>query len=174
MDPQNTIKQIIERKSIFLVVVVLLIAFIIGTVLYGNYSSKMVNLQNKIQQNTQKITLISPYQKSKEDVDKIIDSSGQTLTGDALISQISDYANPNHIEIINASPGEVQNQSFSTITTFRLNVRAKSFKDLVSFIFAIERSVYLLKVDSLTLTIDNPAQGSLNCDININSVQIKK
>lgn len=168
----KSIQQIIERKSLFLVVVVLLIFFMIGAALFGDYSSKRVNYQNQIKEKLNRNSVVDDYDKSMAQFNEYASSLAKSATGDALI-QLEDYASQYNINVLNASPGEVQEHGYYSSIGFHLSVRVGDFKDLISFLQTVENSPFRFKVDYYTATMADVNTGSINCEINITSTQIK-
>ena len=97
----------------------------------------------------------------------------KTISTDALINQVDDYAIQNHIEILDVSAKDPQKLEDYTSLGIHLAVKVKDFKDLVLFFYMIETSPYSLKVESLNGKIQDSKVGSITCDINIISNQIK-
>lgn len=173
MDLSKGLKKIIEQKSIFLVIIVLLAFFVGGVVLWGGFSAKLVSYQNQIQQKKQKYNLIEEYNKVKKQFDEYAATLPKPRTSDSLINQISDYAAQNHAEI-DFNPQGTKKIDFYQSTAIHLNVKVKDFRDLVSFMQMLETSPYSFKIENLTGTMEASENGSISFDLNITSIQIKK
>jgi hypothetical protein len=162
---------IISRKNIFLAVIVVL-GFLMGAViLFGNLSSKIINLKNENQKKSEKITKITELTQSKTKLKEFMSSFPKALSGEELVTKVEDYAIQNHINILNVSSTDMQKHDNYVSMGITMNFKAPNFKNLISFIYAMEKSPLLFKVENWTGKSEE-ARGSIDCEINITATQL--
>lgn len=167
------IQQITDNKNIFLVFVVVLFFVIAAVILFGDYSSKFESYKKQNQSKMEKVSLLGEFNRSKEALDVFLKSRPKTLEGNELVSKIEEYAVANHINIIDITSRDPQRYDVYMTTAIRMNMNAKSFKELVSFLNKVETSNYALRVESLSVKAKSPNDGSFNCEVNIVATQMK-
>jgi hypothetical protein len=172
LDINKILQNIIAKKNIFLAVVVVLIFLISGIALFGDYSTKATSYKLQNQKKSEKIERITEYNKSNEDFKKFISSVPKPLGADELVSQVEDYAVQNHINISNVSSTSMQKnaQSQTLSMDMHFNIRAKNFKDLVSFFHMVE-AAYSFKIQAWSGRKADPT-GAIDCDLTITSTQL--
>ena len=167
------IYKIIEKKSVFLVVVVVLLSFISAVILFGDFSSKALNYQKENKLKIEKIARIAEHEQTNQRLKDLVASLRKPIDTDKLLNQVEDYAVKNHIDIVRVSAKDAQKSSKSTSIGMSMSFKVKSFTDLVSFLEMIENSPYFLRVESWLGNVEDPQKGSMECDINVATTQIK-
>ncbi len=170
----KSIQKIIEKKSLFLVIVVFLLFLVSAVILFGDYSSKMVNYQSQDKIKRQKIDLIAEYEKSETDLKEFLAALPKRFSTDELLSQVENYALKNHINIVNVSSKDAQNYKNYTSIGMHMSFKVKNFMDMISFFQNIEKSPYALSVESWIGKAGETRDGAIDCEINIIATQIKK
>ena len=174
MDLAKLIQKVIQNKSLFFVVVVVLAFSVAGVVLWGGFNSKMVFYQNQIRQKKEKNTIILEYNKVKKQLDEYLSSLSKPLTSEALISKIASYASQSHIDIVDINPQGTKKFDNYVSIIINLSITAKDFRDIVSFIRLLETSPYSFKIQNWKGKMPDSEAGVTACDLNIVSVQVKK
>lgn len=175
MDLNKIFKSITENKSVFLALVVVLAFFIAGVVLWGGISSKMVSYRNQIEQKKEKNKIIEEYGRSKKQLDEYLASLAKPLTSDALTNKIAALASQNRIEDIDIVPQPAKKFDYYIATTINLSFKVNNFKDLITFMQALDASPYVFKVQSWKAKMDDGEErGVVNCELVITSTQVKK
>ena len=174
MDLHKVFRKLFEKKSLFAVGVVLVVALIAALALWKNYSSKLTDYQSEIQQTHQKIDIIAAHDQSLKELNKFTSFLAKPLSQEMLIHQLTDYAAQNQVDILNITPKETRSENFYTISVVQLNVTAGSFKNLLLFLRAVETSPYTLRVESWSArSQDDLGAGSIECEMNVASIEIK-
>ena len=168
------IQKIIENKSVFLVIVVVLIAVICGVILFGDYSTKVVNYKEQNKSKLEKIDLISAANKSTEALDGFAKNFPNSFSGDELANKVEEYAIRHHINIVDMTSKDPQKLDMYATISIKTSFVVKDFKDLVAFFDEIENSPYSLKVESLSAGTRDATDGSFSCEVNIVATQIKR
>ena len=173
MDMSKDLKKIIENKSIFLVIVVILAFIVLAVVIWGGFKTKMLAYQNQVKQKEEKSSVIKQYDLAEKGYNSFLDSIKKPLTPDALSNEIDSFASQNGVEV-EISPQSPKNIENYVSTSFHLNVKSKDFKSLLLFIQAIEKSPYGFRVDSWNGKLSSPDSEGIESELNITSIQVKK
>ncbi len=173
-NPNNTLQNILAKKSLILVVVVVLAFFILGIVLWGSFSSKTAAYQSQIQQKKQKNIVIEERGNVKKQLSDYVAALPKPLTSDALTNKIADYALQHNVEIIEINAGDIKKFDYYIVTPILLTVKIKDFKDLVSFMNMLETGKYPFKIEKWKGTMDESDAEATSYEFNLTSVQVKK
>jgi hypothetical protein len=165
------LQNIIAKKNIFLAVIVVLCFVMSAIILFGNLSSKIINLKNENQKKLQKISKITELNDAKVKLNEFISSLPKPLSGEELVTKVEDYAIQNHINILNVSSTDIQKHDHYVSMGINMSLKVQNFKDLISFFHGIEKSPLLLKIDNWTGRTGEPL-GSIDCEISIIVTQL--
>ena len=164
----------IEKKSLLVVIVVAMIVLTGVLVLFNDYSLKTANYQGQIQQLHQKADTIDQQTQSTQDLKNYVSSLAKERKQETLVNQLTDCAAKNQVEIIDITPEKMVKEKNYISTEVSLRINASSFKNLLLFLQTIETPPYSLKVEYWSGKLQDPDKGSITCEMNIASIQIKK
>ncbi|MBF0489829.1 MAG: type 4a pilus biogenesis protein PilO [Candidatus Omnitrophica bacterium] len=171
--PNRAIQVFVERKSLLLVVLVVILFAICAVQLFRDYSSKVAAYKDKSKQNVLKLNYISEYNKSADELKAFVSSLPTVVSSDEMVNQVADLAAKNDITINNISSSkESQRTDYSSSWSINVSVHVKSFQSLVSFFYALETSKYLFRIQSWAGSGD-PKLGTIDCEVRILATQIK-
>ncbi len=169
----NIVKKFIEKKSLFLVLVVFLLFVVSAIVLFGDFSSKAVKYRKQNEEKLKKVARIAEYEKSNKEIKDFIFSLPESFDAEKIANQVAEYASTNHINVLRTSSKDVQVYDKYSIIGIRVSFIARNFHDLVSFFRAIENSPYYFKIESWLGKTVNSGDGSIESEVNIIAYQIK-
>lgn len=162
-----------EKKRLLLMAVVITVAFIGAIVLFKSNTDQLTHYRNQIQQAYSKIDLINQYNSSKKELQQrtsILPTL--SLSNEMFVNQLIDYAVQNHIDVTNFIPKPMENKNFYNATSVSLSIHTDNFKNLIAFMYAVERSPYLFRIESWT---GESKEGSetIECKMDISYIQGK-
>ena len=153
------------------------LAVIGGLMIFNGYRARATEYQQQIKALQDKMDAIGRYKRSQEALKGFFASLPGELENDRLITQLTDYAAQNNVDIINYAPGQNKSEKLYDMFRVRLNVSAGSFSGLLAFVRMIERSPYALRVESFSTGVKNNAGANAQpatAEMFISSVRVKK
>lgn len=88
-----------------------------------------------------------------------------------LFSEIEDKAKKSAVNILNIRPQEIEDKKFYKRFALELRLEGSS-KDIIQFIYYLESSPLLLRIDKLTLSSRSAQKSPLNCELAISRIAI--
>ena len=167
------VQQIVERKGVVLVLVIVVMCMTGAAVLFREFSSQMTNYQEQIKQKNEKNNKIAEHEKSFTQLNELKSLLVKTTSQEELINQLEDYASKDNVSILNENTADTKDQNYYTATGMHLSIKVENFQNLVSFLHRVETSPYAFKVEYWSATVEDANKGSIHCEINITSIQIK-
>ncbi len=174
------LQMLAEHKVKVMVAGFAMAAVIGGLMIFNGYRAQAVEHQQQMQGFQEKMDVIGRYKRSLKTLNDFFASLPAQLEDDKLITQLTEYAVKNNVDIINYAPGQSKNEKLYDSSRVRLSVSAGSFKDLLAFMRMIERSPYSLRVESfssssgLKSNADADQRQFATAEIFISSVHVKQ
>ena len=174
----NKVLQLVSEHKVKALTAGFAATAIIGALMvFGDYRTQAAQYQQQMAQLQEKMDVISRHERSVKALKGFLDALPQELEDEKMITQLTDYAAQNNVEIINYAPGQKKSDRSYDSSRVHLNVNAGNFKDVLAFVRTVERSPYFLRVESFVGSSkdDNGAGGGrLTAEIFISSVRVKK
>ena len=165
----NQLKQeLVGRKTTVINALVIVGVVVILGCMLNNYRIHVSSLENQIVQMRAKMQVIATYQTGEKELKDFLLSLSKGLKRDKVISQMADYAAASHVSILSFSPGKVRDLGMYELVRVRLSIKANSYKDVLLFLRSIEKSPYVLRVESWKVI--NFQAGNFSCDVEISSL----
>lgn len=164
----NTLKNIdtAQLKAMLLSRIDILInIFLIGITIFATiyiYNNKKINYNKanaELEQVKQKKDAIKALISHEEIFEKAQESVLKNLSGDLLISKLSEYAVLHNVQIKTFSPAQETVGKYSSVANVKINISAKDFKGLLMFANQIEQSDYFLRIKSWSAQMESRSSG---------------
>ena len=169
----NKIKDLLSEHRVKVVSACVVIASLFGlSMIWGHYQEEKQNYDQQLLEMDQKKEAVDKYKISKKALETYLAALKKPLLDKDLIPQLTSFAEERHVSINNYVPSPKKNEKAFDSLQVRLNINADDFKDLLAFLYAIERSKYLLRVDSLSFG-NKGESGVLSGEVSISSL-VKK
>ncbi len=151
----NALLKDLQGRPTLLVNILLIIItlFVIIQIIVG-YKTKVRIIHKEIPTLEEKKQVIQEAQKIKKNYKTFWDKLPPTISKDKFIELISDLAIANNIQIISLSPVDKRDDENKEILTTSLTILATSknnYDDLLSFIKALENTLYAIRIDEWTV-----------------------
>jgi len=145
------------QKVMIANIVVIVIALVVGYMMFNNYLSKKAQAEQSMNDLHHKLDTIASYKVSKKQFDDFKDSIPKAVDEDSLVNKLSDDAVQSNVEIVSFSPVTTSSFTYYDLASVDINVHAKGFKELVLFMQAVEK-------ESMALRIENYRFGTFTAD----------
>ena len=135
---------------------------------YNDFQIKSQLIRSQISNAGQKIEAIAQQQKAVKNLSDYKEHLPSGFSGDKIISRITAYATDHKVSINSFSPAEIKNMGLYDMINVSLTGMAPSYKAMVLFLRAIEKSSFRLTVDSWSGTV-NGQWGEVNFTVAISA-----
>jgi len=143
-----TIKQeLIERPDLAINLVLICLTLGVAVYSFTSYKNLSKSYAAEIIELKKKLEVLEEKNKNQSIYDQFIKSFPENIPKDLMIGQLSDLATRSNIRIISVSPANSKEDEFMKLTSVNLQVEAKTYEDLILFMFDIEHSLYSLRID---------------------------
>jgi len=135
------------------ILLIIITLFVIIQIIVG-YKTKVRIIRREVPALEEKKQVVQEAQKIKRDYKAFWDKVPSTISKDEFIELISDLAIDNNIQIISLSPVDKRGDEYKEILTTSLTILATSknnYEDLLSFIKALENTLYAIRIDKWTV-----------------------
>ena len=185
IDVNSIVPALLAKKDLLAQAIAVMLAVVVLIALLGNYFSQSQGLKQQVDQLKEKVAAVKTYDDGVVKVKKFLTALPKALDDESLSNQITDFAAHDNMTILSYTPGQRKQDALSEVSTVTINVRAGTYKDFLSFLRAIEKAPYALRIDACSVGVSaGKALGSegaggaqsdfVDAQIDISSVSIKK
>jgi len=181
------LETILSKKDLFVSAVTAVIAIVIAISFTKNFFTETSLLNNEIALIKEKIEVITDYDVGQRNIKKFIKSAPQSLDEELLSSTIVDLVTSNNLTIISFVPGHKKEEKLYNKISADLNIEAPNFHSLLSFLNAISKAPFALRVDRCSVGVSQGNRGMMGMDnsgakkgdaisvsLELSSIEIKK
>jgi hypothetical protein len=158
----NKIVEELKKQPLVLIGVAVSIGTLIFCVqFYSKSQRETIVARAEIPKLESKIATINEYEKLQQELKNFFNETKTPLTGEELMSQITDFASKYDIQIESLSPTKEQDETLFHITSINLSISGQNYRDIILFLYDIEHhlsSIRILKY-STRLEGENQAGG---------------
>jgi hypothetical protein len=148
---QNQIKILIfQRQDIALNVALVIVSVLFSLFFVDAQGKEKAKLITEISALDKKIAAIENYTIAAKTLNQFEENLQNGLSGEKLITTLSDYAAKRNIQILSISPASEEKRDLYNLVKTRLSVQCKNYKDIILFVSDIETAPYTLRIESIS------------------------
>lgn len=178
--------QTFYKENLFLIIniSICLIIFVSFFVTSSLNKKNLATLDYKIKETTKKLSTYQILKNNQENFNNFIEAYPKEISGDELISRISELALTHNIQIVSFSPTRAKENDFAEFVAINIKISTKNYTDAISFLQDIEHSPYAIRVNKWQSTANYSNRRSnndtledelptINATVEIGSIKLK-
>ncbi|MFT5387298.1 MAG: hypothetical protein ACI9E5_000425 [Candidatus Omnitrophota bacterium] len=168
----NELKKTLTSKldiTINIILVFLTLIFIFSTFSKIKYTSAIIKQKNGAL--TESLAALKIKKNVQTEMRDFIEEFPKTLSSDELSELLTEYAFDNQIRISSYNPRKSKKEALKTISAISINITAKTYDNMFSFLKTIETSDYAIRLVSWTGSQGQPSEKIIRNSRNQSSIQ---
>jgi len=170
LDAGQLSKAVKDHQNSLFKLLLVIGTIVLGVMMFNDYRAKDQDVHSRIKLLQAKLDVIKARDAAIQDLNNFKSSQRKKISEFDLITLISAYAKSENVTISSLSPAESQDMGLYDLININFTATSDDFKGLMLFIRKIEKSEYLLRINSWTGHEDG--DGNINFTIQISAVQI--
>ncbi len=139
----------IRGKPDTIIIVFLIIASIAGSVyMFINFQKTFAELETEVTKYNEQLEVAEQNKVLTKQFEKFMAEFPGKIVIDELTNKISAFAIDRNVNIISFSPAQQQETDYTVVETVNINVVAKEYHQLVSFIQDIEQAPFAIRIEA--------------------------
>lgn len=147
IDYSKVLSSLMGRPDALIAAVCVIVAVILSFGFFSQRHQEAAELRTQIREIEQKIAQIEKYQKTKDDLQALLDNMPQGISEEALVNRITDLAEAHQIRIESYTPTQKDSQPLYDTAGIMLKVSTSSYDKLWDFVKDIERGDTAVRID---------------------------
>ena len=169
---------VLKKPNITISILMVLVSFFFVFKFFSETQTNSQEIKRKIDEVQKKIDVINQYNQKLKEFNEYVDDLPQGLAGSGLIDTLTEIAEKDNIRVLSFSNSRFQSRQFYDLTSINLDISAKTYKDLLLFVYEIENSSHNLRVnqwaESRSEDSNDLDQSRHNVTLSIDSISFKK